>query len=503
MRRKKYILAIILSLILLPMLHFGQGILIQPGAKMTVQNGAKLTTTGTAGITVKSDATGTGSFLDQNTGSGNVIFAGTQTVERYLTQDKWHYIGIPMASITSNVFLNDYISYFKEPSGVWSKCIIPTDTVLQTKLLGYKVWSPLATSGATKTFTGTLNTGTISLSVTRTGDSNEPGWNLIGNPYPSAINIGCQNTEVSGWTMTNVSRVFYFWDQSNSRYAYYSWAGSGTGTNGGTQYIPAMQGCFVQVSSGQTSGTVGLTNETRVHSSQTFWKHSQEIPANRIRLKVEGNGNSDEIVITFNNNTTPQCDPDYDAYKFFGGADAPQLYSLTPDSARLVINYLPMISKETVIPLGIKTETGGTYSLRASEFNSFTPGVSISLEDLKEQKSQDLQSNPEYQFVSQPDNEPIRFHLHFTNLPFSVEEVGDDKSFTVYPSGSQIVVITNIQGVEQANVIIYDMVGRSVFQSELSQNSINRLTTNLQSGYYVIRIQTGMKCYVKKVFISY
>jgi len=93
-----------------------QGIIIQSGAKMTVQDGAKLNTTGTAGITVKSDASGTGSFVDQNSGTGNVTFSGSgsQTVERYLAKDAWHLISAPISNALSGIFIDQYLRTYDE-----------------------------------------------------------------------------------------------------------------------------------------------------------------------------------------------------------------------------------------------------------------------------------------------------------------------------------------------------------------------------------------------------
>ena len=119
---------------------------------------------------------------------------------------------------------------------------------------GYLVAYP---ADLTKAFTGALNDGAISPALTYTlaGSS---GWNLVGNPYPSAIDWDMVSS------MTGLDNAVYVWDNANQNYK--EWvAGVGDLTDG---IIPAMQGFFVKANA--ASPTLTFQNSQRVHSGSAY-----------------------------------------------------------------------------------------------------------------------------------------------------------------------------------------------------------------------------------------
>ncbi|MBL7941697.1 MAG: hypothetical protein JNM00_02970, partial [Flavobacteriales bacterium] len=87
---------------------------------------------------------------------------------------------------------------------------------------------------------GTIFKGvqTLPVSFTNTGNANGDGWNLVANPYPSAINWD----QASGWTKTNINNAVYVWDADNQQYASYV---NGVSNNGGSPVIPSSQSFWV------------------------------------------------------------------------------------------------------------------------------------------------------------------------------------------------------------------------------------------------------------------
>jgi len=258
-----------------------QGIIIQSGAKMTVQDGAKLNTTGTAGITVKSDASGTGSFVDQNSGTGNVTFSGSgsQTVERYLAKDAWHLISAPISNALSGIFIDQYLRPYDEANNEWDDYIVPLDIPLPAGV-GFVCWPVTAQAYI---FTGSINTNTVTHDLDYSGSNR--GNNLVGNPYPSAI-----DWEAGGWTKTSIGPSIWIWNQSadppgagNVAGNYGVWDGN-TGTNDVTQYIPVGQGFFVKALA--DGATLTMTNAVRVTAPRHFLKiQGCQIPSGYI-LKI-------------------------------------------------------------------------------------------------------------------------------------------------------------------------------------------------------------------------
>ena len=171
-------------------------------------------------------------------------------------------------------------------------------------------------------YTGKLNNGPVGTdnNITNTSgtDATLNGFNLVGNPYPCAIDWDA----ATGWTKTNVNNAIYFFKEN--QYASYV---NGTGTNGGTQYIPSLQGFFVRRNqSAFGTGTLKMDNNVRVHNTTSFYK---SLNSDLLRLKVTGNSFNDETVIRFNDAASSGFDGNMDAYKLFGYKEAPQFIQRT------------------------------------------------------------------------------------------------------------------------------------------------------------------------------
>jgi len=373
-------------------------------------------------IRIKSDATGTGSLL----GNSNLTVGSTAIVERYIPQYSkgttgFHFLSSPVATqnISTEFFdvgtppagvdfyyfneVNNYWINIKNVSGdynqgdgwqYFSNDDNPSFTVGKGYFVAYN-------TNVTKNFTGTLNSGdkasgTGIPALTYTTGKGE-GWNLIGNPYPSAI-----DWDLGTWSLTNVDASVYVYDGTAGQYK--SWNGSsGTLTDG---IIPAMQGFFVKGNASSPSLTI--PDASRVHSSQNYYKSSETI-TDLLVLKVAGNAYKDEIFINFNENASTGFDNDFDAYKLYGTEEAPQLYSIITDE-KLSINVLPYSDEEVFIPLGLEVGAANEYVISVKE-NTFFETVQIYLEDLKNGTKTELKTTTKYTFTSNPDDEPERFML--------------------------------------------------------------------------------------------
>jgi len=126
---------------------------------------------------------------------------------------------------------------------------------------GWALWSPSGTGSTTRTYEGDFNTGNQSFNLTRHtgGTTCQQGANLVGNPYPSSL-----NWESSDWTLTNVSPTIYLWNSTSGNTGTYN-RDTDVSTNGVDSIIPPKQGFFVKVTSGNTSGTISVGNDARIH----------------------------------------------------------------------------------------------------------------------------------------------------------------------------------------------------------------------------------------------
>ncbi|MCD4696757.1 MAG: S8 family serine peptidase, partial [Bacteroidales bacterium] len=304
---------------------------INPTSNLTLNAGKTLTvngmftnTSGVSGFRIKSDNSATGSLIHTTNGVD-------ATVERYLTEMKWHYVSPPISDAKLGVFhlpgghSDIYAKYWDELNEQWVKI---SDVNLDLNVeQGYAVWVADNGTGQDETieFIGTLNNNVINpYPLTHTTTNTDIGWNHVGNPYPSALDWDA----TSGWTKTNTDNTIYYWNPSSGsgNYSYYvgggtaPWTG-GTSVNDGSKFIPAMQGFIVHCNN-SSGGSIKIENSARVHDAQSFYKNVNE-NTNFLRLKAVGNGYWDETVIRFFESATEGFDSDYDAYKLFGLDEAP------------------------------------------------------------------------------------------------------------------------------------------------------------------------------------
>ncbi len=133
----------------------GAVVTIDPGKALTV-NGELINNAGNSGLVILSDATGTGSLIE-NSGPN-------ASIKRFLTNGRWHYVSPPIDNGTAGVFLGLYMMRWNEPNGQWSYISDP-NFVMATDMEGYAIW---AINPSTVTFNGVANSGPRSMNVTNT-----------------------------------------------------------------------------------------------------------------------------------------------------------------------------------------------------------------------------------------------------------------------------------------------------------------------------------------------
>ncbi len=460
---------------------------------------------GNTGLVVNSDATGAGSLIN---GTASV----PATVNRYITglSQAWHLLSSPVAaqSISGTFTPDPATSYdffaWYEPTAEWvnfKNTTVPitwntaNGSTNFTAGKGYLV--EYTGTGLTKQFTGNLNVGAISPALTKTGAATYTAFNLVGNPYSSAIDW----KSAGGWNRTNLvasggGYVMSIWNDalSTGNYGVFNSAGSsGSGTNGVTQYIPVGQGFMVKAAS---AGTIGMADGIRVHNAQA-WLKSTEAIANVLRVKVTGNANtySDEIIIEFGHQNA-----DGGAEKMFSFYEtAPSLYTVKPDG-----NYSIDFRGEPeaiTIPMSFKAGADGNYTLTASQMESFTSSTAITLEDVKLNATQNLMQNPVYTFSSAKTDDGARFLVHFGGA-FSISENAKEQPVTVYASGRTIYIANKSGSVMKGGVTVYNMIGQPVMQRPLSENPLTMISLSGATGYYLVKVLTGDQVYSGKVFIK-
>jgi hypothetical protein len=474
------------------LINTGKVLNIGVGKKLTV-SGSLTNNGGDAGLFIASDATGSGSLI-HNTANVNA------TVQRYVTgygsytpvqqpDHGWHFLSSPVVnqSFTPGFApgTNDDLYRWDEPTDYWINYKNATwggGTTFTTGI-GYLV---AYQSTGTRTFTGALNgNNTITINgLTNNGTTQHHGWNLVGNPFPSAINWKKCNR-------ANVDAIAKVWSEAGASYVDINVAGNG-------DTVALGQGFMVHVTNGNTIGNISIPVTAKTHNSPSYYK---EEPINFLTVTVYDPGylTYQESNIIFNDEATPGFDNDFDSY--FMSAYAPSFYSSIGNDEYLSTNSLPLVSGKADISMGFVKNQGTTFTIEAEGLNSFPEGTVITLEDLKLNITQSLSENPLYAFTSQEGDDAGRFIIHVNSPSVGTGSVTETTPYTIYSTGSEIHVSTFTQN-SNYQLVITDMSGRKVITENVHGDQNFALRTNLQTGIYIVSLFDGSRSISKKLAIT-
>ncbi|HEX7410762.1 MAG TPA: T9SS type A sorting domain-containing protein [Bacteroidales bacterium] len=428
-----------------------------------------------------------GSLITLGNTSGNIVS------ECSIIKNTPVYLSPSVSDAQSSVFLNMYLRTYNEPGSAWGDYIVPTNTTMEV-MKGNEVFS---TYTDIREFTGQPNTGNQQIAISDAGN----GWNLVGNPYPSALDWGSQLQPANGWSKQDIYGAIYYWDNSangnKSNYAVYCPGANGININGGSRSIMPNQGFFVKA---KKTGKLAVTNDARINPDSIIQNSSQNnegIAA--LRIVVRGNAMWDETVLNFTDNASSGFDSDFDAFKLTGNIDAPVLFSKLDDGTQLAINTMPNSSLSGVIPVGFSATKEGSYTLEIHGMNSIEPGIPVYLEDTYNNTFLNLRNDSVYAFDHLSKNDPMRFLLNFSS-PTGIVEAVRDKPI-IYTSGG----ILNIELANQnanTSIAICDMLGRRAAGINEAKQGNNQISLKGDSGYYIIKITDTKTNYTSKLWIN-
>jgi hypothetical protein len=154
------------------------------------------------------------------------------------------------------------------------------------------------------------------------------------------------------------------------------------------------------------------------------------------------------------------------------------------------------------IPMGFSCGLAGIYTLIANNVGSFEDGITITLEDIKLNTTQDLRSNPVYNFSYNPADDANRFILHFDNTTLGMQnQTAKENNVNAYTFGDRIYVSTSNTGDFSGNVYVYDLLGREMYQSKLSGNQLQGFCIPGLQGYYIVKVVSNQGTLNRKIFL--
>lgn len=451
-------------------------------------------------------------------GTGTGSITGDITVSKSVNSNRYHEISSPLSGRTVADWHDDvpispgpqYLNLYKynetstdtNRSTGWEP--ITTLSAPLEHMTGYALYfrSPVTmdltgpyTHSATYSKSGLTNT------VSSTNGTPKPdadGWQLVGNPFPSAIDW----MAASGWTKTNLDDAIYFWDAVNSRYAAFV---NGAGNNGATRYIPSMQAFWVKVNVGGGTGALSMNNNVRTSiSNPAIWRTASS--ENLLRLTAGNGSYSDETIVRFMEDAEEGFDSHADAYKMMSSDNTPSFYTLLGNK-KYSINSLPLIESEYILPLKLKAAFDGAYTIKADNMESFGSQDEIILEDRLSGIRQDLRINPAYMTDIIAEDTAGRFYLIFRKASVTGNTASHTSSpairiisagqnvkvlFSKIPQGKTVVVISNLLGQEMM----------TLENVEINSHEWNMPLSSLRPGMYLVNIVTPENAASGKVYLE-
>lgn len=385
-------------------------------------------------VTLLSTSAGTGRIgaLTTGTFSGNILqqrfipgpttgwtLMGTSVTGATIADwaDDFPTSGFPGSTGYAGGFISMY-GYDETAPGLFDAVAgyVPVTGLGNSIVNGKGYWVFLGTSlnttlDITTDIVGPPRTGQVNFGITYTNSGNptEDGWNLVANPYPSAIDWDNVN-----WTKSNIDDAVYIYNADNQQYASYS---AGVGVNGGSRYLANSQGFYVKAN----AATPSLIAQETVKTNQAATYIRTTDPLNVLRLKLEGNNMNDEAVIRFTDDATIGYDKTYEALKKRSQIAANPYLSVMQANEDLSIIALPKGQSNLSIPVKTLTGTDGQFTLSWSVNNRFEEEYCMVLEDKKTGVITDMKAFTNYSFELSSNDNDTRFVIHSSHaLPAEV-----------------------------------------------------------------------------------
>lgn len=484
---------------------------VQNGATITIQSGGTLDVFGILNNNGNIQVNDSGSLL-QRVGS-TLAGSGSYQVQRqgntWSNFDYWsspivNQTGIPGTSYSYNSNTSTQDDSDDSPSDPgWSSY-----NGIMIQGVGYA-----SAGGGLATFNGTVGNGPIAVPLAyhpfdNTYTQVAPGtpFNLVGNPYPSAISAAQFISDNPG-----IDGTLSFWDDdlsggtgySRTDYAYWNGTG-GLGTGPGTigapnGFISTAQGFMVRALG--SGVTLNFNNGQRVAGSNNqFFRMSGS--DSRLWFSIERDSLFNQILIGMLEDATFSEDRLYDAVKMRTGNQI-SISAVANQTEHAILAFPPPVSTYTV-PLYVSVQEDGFYDFRANIMENFND-YQVVFNDTETNLNVPLQEGSNINVYLNEGLYEDRFFLNFTQS--TITEIEDASRINLQAFMSNGNLNLSLEGTDEldAQFDLLDISGRVVFSKELTrlqQGNNPFQISNLSAGIYVVRVKNQETSFTQKVVLD-
>lgn len=395
---------------------------------------------------------------------------------------------------------------------------------IMTQGKGYAIMVPTTGSfprSETKTFTGvglsnTFSNGiiTIPLALSANNSVTTDDYNLVGNPYPSAI---FANDFINA-NLPNISGTLYFWthnseisnanpgnnanNHTTNDYAMYNLTGTVVTSNpcstcptAHTGYIASGQGFLVEAENDTSEVVFNNSMRSSTYANDYFYRTN----ASASHVNSEAGSVIDRIWLNFAN------DNGYFSQQLIGYTAAAtngydKGYDGLHNNALNYVNFYSLIGSEMYriqgrtafditdeVPLGYTTAVAGTFTISSPNQEGILAEIPVYLEDKATGYFYDLKMNP-FTFETTAGTFNDRFVLRYTNTILGATDF-EAAANDVIAFGSNGLISIHSKQETIASVTVLDVLGRIVLRKDkLTSNEIQFANPSQANQAFVLKI---------------
>ena len=349
-------------------------------------------------------------------------------------------------------------------------------------------------------FMGVPHNGNYPIAMTNSGIGKR--FNLVGNPYPSPVNMSQFVTD----NTTAITGTLYFWRKTNNPLnpSYCTWAGGTFVSNGQAQVvnpngiIQTGQGFFVEALN--TSTSIQFNNGQRVaNTTGQFFKTRQSGDRSTIWLNATNTlGAFSQMAVTYLADASAGVDS-YDGKYFNDGEIA--LSSMIDNVDYAIQGRALPFDATDMVPLGFRVTTTGDYSIAVDHFDGlFSGSQDIILKDNVTGTETDLKTNS-YSFTAVAGTDTTRFLLKYQKTLGVHAPLFNENNVSVFKNKGTIYIKSQVSNID--SIQLYDIKGSLLFE----KMNINSNATYIESSKFInqvliVKIASSDKKVVSKKIVN-
>lgn len=487
---------------------------VTTGNSLVVQNDLSIAPTA---MLIFEDTASLVQISDSATNTGTIVYKRKSTP---LKQYDYTYWATPVANQALSVLGSPSLFYAFSPTlNNWS---YQAATTTMQKANGYISRAPNNLDFSTPktievTFNGTPNNGIISAPIVKDNGT----FNLIGNPYPSAIDIdaflldpantGIVNGTVYLWTHNSAISSNIpgndIYNYTRDDYAKYNITGgvktASSAISGGAQptgKIAAGQGFFIEANSSLANGSYQATfkNSMRISGQNNqFFKINANnngtnepiagtIQKNRIWLNITNpQGAYDEMLVGYITGATNEFDTLYDG-KVFPAGNVVSIYStLASDKYAIQGRALPFANTD-IVPFGYTCSIAGNFTISLEKFDGLFNQQDVYLLDKTTNQFYNLKESG-FTFASEIGTFNDRFEIHYTAQSLGTNDLNESNAISIIKTGKHITVESTQMSID--SIQIFDLIGKQLYsKKQINQTIFNTSELTLSTQVLIVKV---------------